>query len=170
MGRRILDTALLTGNLGFDLEWQSSTINGSGKEVFPSTSLGRVGIVVKSILEHWNDLNNQYIYAAGVLATGNELVESLERASGSKWSVGYSDVEDCIREGESRLTRGFMDSGMFLLERSVVYDESLYATVPLQRHSANQRLRLEPESVDGIALKAYHDFKHRGKPGCGCES
>jgi hypothetical protein len=164
----ILDTTLLTGNLGFDLEWRSSTINGSGKELFPATSLERVGVVVKSVMKHWDKTKNNYIYAAGVLTSGDELVGSLERASGSEWSVGYSNVEDSIREGESRVARGFIGSGMFLLERTVIYDESLHAADPFQRRSANERLRLEPESVDTIVTKTYHEFKHRGKPGCGC--
>jgi hypothetical protein len=63
----ILDTALLTGDLGFDLEWQSGTVHGSGREVFPATSLERVGGVVKSVIQHRSTVKSQYIHTAGIL-------------------------------------------------------------------------------------------------------
>ncbi|KAF2680267.1 isoflavone reductase family protein [Lentithecium fluviatile CBS 122367] len=166
----VLDTALLAGNLGFDLEWQSSSINGSGEETFPAISLERVGVVIRRVIEHWETIKNQYIYATGVITSGNELVASLERTTASKWSIGHSEVYECVREGESRVSRGFLDSGMFLLERSVLYDEALHATEPFKDRSANKDLNLEPETVDGIVSKAYHEFNHRGKLGCGCGS
>jgi hypothetical protein len=166
----ILDTALMSGNLGFDLEWQSCTINGSGDELFPVTSLEKVGGIVKSVIQNWDEVKNQYIYAAGALTSGNQLAASLEKASGSQWSVGHSDVEECVREGESRVGTGFIDSGMFLLERSVLYDKSLGAAEPFEHKSTNEGLHLDLESVDEIVAKAYQDFKHRGKSGCGCGS
>lgn len=166
----VLDTMLLTGDLGFDMEWQSGTIPGSGEEVFPATSLKRVGTVVESIIQHWDAVKNQFVYAASLLTSGNEIAAALERMSSSKWSVGYSDVDDCVREGESRIDRGFPDSGMFLLERSVLYDERLGATDPFRYRSVNELLGLKPEEVDSVARTAYHEFRHRGKPACGCSS
>lgn len=51
---------------------------------------------VKSVVQCWDTIKNQYLYVAGMLTAGNELVGALERMTKSKWSVGYSDVEDCI--------------------------------------------------------------------------
>jgi hypothetical protein len=45
----------------------------------------------------------------------------------SKWSVGHSIIEECVIAGGSRLGRGYLDSGMTMLERSVLYDESPHA-------------------------------------------
>lgn len=164
----ILDPPLLTGNLGFDFEWQSGTINGSGDEIFPVSSLERVGFVVKSVILHWQLVKNRFVYAAGALTSGNELVVSLEKMTKSKWTIGYSGVDECVREGESRIERGFPDSGMFLLQRSVLYDKSLRATDPFRRQTANGLLGLEPQTVDKIVSQAYHEFERRGKPSCGC--
>jgi hypothetical protein len=80
----ILDTALMSGNLGFDFEWQSCTVNGSGDELFPVISIERVGVVVQSVIHNWDEVKNQYLYAAGALTSGKQLVASLEKASGSQ--------------------------------------------------------------------------------------
>ena len=165
-----LDTGLISGNMGFDLEWHSATVHGCGTEIFAASSLQRAGQVVSRIILHWEDVRNQYIYAAGILTSANEVLRSAEEATQHKFTIGNYDVEDCIREGKTRIERGFPDSGMFLLERSILYDEQLNAAEPFKMRSSNRVLELAPESVDTIVANAYHDFKHHGKPGCGCSS
>ena len=165
-----LDTGLISGNLGFDLEWHSATIHGIGTETFAASSLQRVGQVVARVISNWKEVKNQYIYAAGALTSANEILRSAEMATQREFTVGNYDVEDCIREGEARIQRGHPDSGMFLLERSILYDEQLGAAEPFQSRSSNKLLHLEPESVERIVANAYHDLKHHGRPGCGCSS
>lgn len=165
-----LDTGIIGGSMGFDLEWHSATIHGIGTEMFAASSLQRVGQVVCRVIAHWEEVKNEYIYAAGLLTSANEVLRSAERAAKREFTVGNYDVEDCIREGETRIERGFPDSGMFLLERSVLYDEQLEAAKPFELCSSNQILGLAPESVETVVLNAYHDWKHHGKPGCGCSS
>jgi hypothetical protein len=165
----ILDSMLISGDLGFDLQWQSASIHGTGNERFAATSLTRAGAVTANVIRNWNRVKNQYIYAAGVLVSANEILDSLERLTGSTWSAGFSDVEGCIREGESRIERGFPDAGMFLMERSILYDEQLDAVRAFQDQDAKGILQLEPEDVNTIVGEALHSLEHRGKPGCGCE-
>ncbi|KAJ4989779.1 NmrA-like family protein [Stagonosporopsis vannaccii] len=165
-----LDTALISGNMGFDMQWHSATIHGIGTETFATSSLQRIGHVVARVIDHWDEVRNQYIYAAGVLTSANEVLRSAEKATQREFTVGNYDVEDCIREGITRIERGYPDSGMFLLERSILYDEALDAVEPFRSRSSNDLLELGPEVVDTIVANAYHDFKHHGKPGCGCWS
>ncbi|KAG9186276.1 hypothetical protein G6011_02832 [Alternaria panax] len=165
-----LDTQLISGNMGVDMEWHSATIHGMGTEPFAASSLERVGQVVGRVIAHWNEVKSQYIYAAGVITSANEVLRSAEKATGRDFTVGNYEVEECIAEGEKRIEKGYPDSGMFLLERSVLYDETLEASRPFKERSANNILGLSPESVEDIVTIAYHDFKHHGKPGCGCSS
>lgn len=165
-----LDTGLISGNMGLDLEWHSATIHGIGTETFAASSLQRVGQVVAAVIAHWDEVANQYIYAAGVVTSANEVLRSAEKATQREFTVGNYDVEECIREGEARIQRGYPDSGMFLLERSVLYDEELDAAEPFRTRSSNSLLQLDAESVESIVVNAYHDLKHHGKPGCGCSS
>lgn len=165
-----LDTGLINGTMGFDLEWHSATIHGLGTEIFAASSLQRVGQVVSRVITHWDEVKNQYIYAASLLTSANEVLRSVEKTTQREFTVGNYDVEDCIREGETRIERGYPDSGMFLLERSILYDEQLEAAEPFKFRSSNQLLGLGPESVETVVVNAYHDWKHHGKPGCGCSS
>lgn len=165
-----LDSELISGNMGFDMTWHSATIHGIGTEPFAASSLERVGHVVASVVRHWEEVKDQYIYAAGVITSANEVLRSAERATGHEWTVGSHDVEDSVREGEARIQRGFPDAGMALLERSVLYDEQLDASAPFQSRSANRILQLSAESVEDIVNRAYHDLQHHGKPGCGCSA
>ncbi|KAF2183091.1 hypothetical protein K469DRAFT_739940 [Zopfia rhizophila CBS 207.26] len=123
----ILDTRLTSGDLDFDMQWQSATIHDTGNTRFPASSFERVG-------------RNQFLYAAGVLTS------AYERSTGSEWSA------------TARIARGFPDVGMFLMERSILYDEGVESS---RRLPASQ-------TVEGIASTTYHGFKHRGKGHCGC--
>lgn len=54
----MLDTNLISGNMGLDFQWHSATIHGTGAELFAASSLERVGQVVRSVCEHWKELKN----------------------------------------------------------------------------------------------------------------
>jgi hypothetical protein len=165
-----LDTNLISGDLGFDMEWHSATIHGIGTEPFAVSSLERVAQVVLQVIQYWDQIKSHYIYAAGVVTSANEVLRCAEKATGREWTAGNYDVEDSVREGKARIERGFPDAGMALLERSVLYDEELNAYAPFRSTSSNQSLQLQTESVQDIVDKAYHDLQHYGKPGCGCSS
>jgi hypothetical protein len=147
-----LDTNLISGDLGFDMQWHSATIHGVGTEPFAASSLARVGQTVTKVVQHWNDIDSHYVYAAGVITSANEILRACERVTGREWTVGNHDVEDSVREGISRIERGFPDAGMALLERSILYDEQLNASAPFLSQSSNHVLQLHPESVDTIVL------------------
>ncbi|KAH7135092.1 hypothetical protein B0J11DRAFT_501942 [Dendryphion nanum] len=165
----ILDSALLSGDLGFDLEWQSATMHGSGEERFAASSLDSTGHAVSSIVRHWTTVQNQYLCSAGTITTSHEILRCLQSRSQSRWTAGYSDIEDCVREGMSRIERGFPDSGMFLLEKSILCDQELGAVHAFEDHTAARLLQLNSETTESIVGKAYWKFTLQGKPHCGCD-
>jgi hypothetical protein len=163
-----LDTNLISGDLGFDMEWHSATIHGIGTELFAVSSLERVAQVVLRVVQQWDQIKSHYIYAAGVVTSAHEILRCAENATGREWTAGNYDIEDSVKEGTVRIQRGFPDAGMALLERSVLYDKELDASAPFQSASSNRLLRLQTESVQDIVDKAYHDLQHYGRPGCAC--
>ncbi|KAK3074027.1 hypothetical protein LTR53_003866 [Teratosphaeriaceae sp. CCFEE 6253] len=163
-----LDHGLQSGNLGFDLKWQSATLHGKGTERFAASSTGWIGRVVSQVVKQWDGVRNQYMYAAGLVTTANDVLECLERRTGQQWTADRGDVEDCIREAEQRVERGFPDAGMFLMERSVLYDEGLDAVGPFIGRDAKPVLGLGEEDVDDVVKSAVHAHKHLGKADCGC--
>ncbi|KAL6158164.1 hypothetical protein ACJBU6_03965 [Exserohilum turcicum] len=104
-----LDTKLISGDMGLDLQWHSATVHGTGTEQFAASSLARVGQVVACVLTHWEGIKNQYIYAAGAVTSANEVVKAVEKATGKDFTVGNYHVEECIEEGRKRIQRGYPD-------------------------------------------------------------
>lgn len=164
-----VDHGLMSGNLGFDLQWQSATLHGSGEERFAASSTAWLGRTVLSVIQQWDDVQNQYLYISSMITSANELLQCARHVSGKQWEAGRADVEECVREAERRIARGFPDAGMFLMERSVLYDESLAAVQPFLQRDAKGRLGLQGESVEEVVHEALHQHDHHGKGGCGCD-
>lgn len=164
-----LEHSLISGNLGFDIEWQSATVHGTGDEEFAACSTAWPGKVALAIIENWMECKNQYLYASGFPTTANSILEAFRTQTGKEWTAGKVDVEDTMNEAERRLERGFPDASMFLMERSVLFDEGLDSVRPFVEQDAKTKLGLEGETLEPVVERVLHDFKHHGKGGCGCD-
>lgn len=102
-----LDRGLLSGNLGFDIPWQSATLHGAGNERFAASSSQWLGRVIAAVIDRWEDVQNQYLYVAGILTTANEVVKALEQVTGKRFEIGRANVEECVHEAERRLKQSF---------------------------------------------------------------
>ncbi|KAK6439294.1 hypothetical protein LTR95_004493 [Oleoguttula sp. CCFEE 5521] len=164
----LLDYGLLSGDLGFELKWQSATIHGDGAQKFPASSVEWIGRAVTTAVKSWEDVKNEYIYLNGLVTSGDEIVRTLEKATGQTWEVGRVDVEDTLREAEQRIKRGFPDAGMFLVGRSVLYDPEVDAVGAFLKGEHNKRLSLQRESLEKVVEGVVHQYRHHGKADCGC--
>ena len=165
-----LESGLLNGNLGFDLKWQSAIMHGQGQERFAASSSAWVGRVVVAIIQHWDELQNQYLYAAGMITSANEVVESFEKITGKTFAIGRAYPDECVREAKRRIEQGFPDAGMFLMERSVLYDESLCAVQAFEEDDAKDKLGFDGERLEDVTKIVVHGHEHHGgKADCGCE-
>ncbi|GIZ48531.1 hypothetical protein CKM354_001158500 [Cercospora kikuchii] len=163
-----LEQAITSGNIGFDMKWQSVTVHGTGEEQFAASSTKWNGRVAAAILENWNSVKNQYLYVPGMITSVNTCLAALQNVTGQEWERGNNEVEDLVREAERRIERGFPDAGMFLLEKSVLCDEGLNAVGPFRENDGKKVLGLEGESVEDVVAKVVHEFQHHGKADCGC--
>lgn len=170
----LLDRGLLSGNLGFDWGWRSATLHGSGDERFPASSAEWIGRAVEAVVRCWEheDVRNRYLRLCGTVTSANEVVKSLEQAMQREWSADRGgDVAECVREAEKRMERGFPDAAVFLLERSLLYDEDLNITPAFEDDRLKRLLGLREESVSGIVRSVVSGFQQDGgkKAGCGCD-
>lgn len=165
----LLDYGLQSGNLGFDVKWQSATLHGSGNERFAASSVTWQGSVIRNVITHWDLVQNRYLYVAGMITSANEVLQSLEDSSGKQWEAGRAETEECVREAERRINRGFPDAGMFLMERSVLYDENLAAAQPFVERDAKTTLGLPEERLEDVVRGVLHHQNHHGGGGCGCD-
>ena len=122
----MLETGLSEGLLGFDLMWKSATIYGTGEERFAASSLDWIGSTIFGVVEDFQrdrgEEVGRYIYAPEFLLSQNEILTALKEVEGRKWDAIIADVEECVREGERRMEKGFFDGAMMLLERNVLFE------------------------------------------------
>ena len=122
------------------------------------------------MIERWQEVKNQYLYVAGVTTSANEVIDQLEKITSKSFVAGRAEVEECVREAERRLEQGFPDAGMFLMERSVPYDQKIDAVRSFEESDAVSKLGLEKERIaDTIKGVVHNQQHHGGAPGCGCD-
>lgn len=166
----VLDRGILNGNLGFDVKWQSAALAGNDNVRFPGSSTPWDGKVMAAVIKHWDKVKDQYLYVAGLTVNAREILKSLEKARGKEFAVGRGDVKEHVSEAHKRFKQGFPDAAMYLLERSVLYDEDLANTEPFEKHDAKEKLGLEAEKLEDIIKAVMHDYEHHGgQGGCGCD-
>jgi hypothetical protein len=163
----ILDQDLLSGKLGIDLKWQSASLSGnSANDLFPATSLHRIGELVASMLERWDTVKNSYIYAAGCITSAQQIIDLLEQEMGVKFAVGQADTGDLEREAERMVKGGWPDAGWGLLERIMLLDED--AGKAFRGKGGCEALGFESERAEDVIAGAVHEWMHTEKGDCGC--
>ena len=156
----MLENGLVDGLLGFDLVWKSATIYGDGEEEFPCSTLDGVGGAVLDVLKGWEGgrYAREYLYRSEFVTSQNEILTILEK--GGKWDVSRANVEECVKEGERRIEKGFFEGAMVLLERNVLFS----GIGDLERWGNNgEKFELE-KVVKGVFERLERD----GKADCGC--
>ncbi len=121
----MLENGLSEGILSFDLMWKSATIYGTGEGTWAASTLGWIGRTVVGVVE---DLESEggsgdYIYSSEFVTSRNEILAVLEDLDGKKFDVIKADVQECVREEERRMDKGFFDGAMMLLERNVLFGQ-----------------------------------------------
>lgn len=164
----LLDNGLLSGDLGFDFKWQSATIHGRGNERFAASSTAWIGKAMAAVSQHWEELENSYVYLAEMIVSADDIVEHVQQVTGQHWEIGHVDMEDTLREAERRLECGFPDAGMMLLGRSVLYDQSMGAVDPYIDDTTKRMLGLQDGSLGAIVQRVVQEYEHHGKGDCGC--
>lgn len=161
-----LESGLMGGLLAFDMTWKSATIYGSGNEKFPCSTLRGVGEAVVQLLKEIQEGRGraEYLYRCEFVTSQNEILAGIEDTEGKRWDVIKADVDECVREGKTRMEKGFFDGAMMLLERNVLYGEvgdmDIWGKPEIPR---NEDLRL-----DQVIKVVMDQSGKNGKPDCGC--
>lgn len=163
----LFDKGRKDGLLGFDFTWQSATVYATGDERFPCSTLGDVGHAVKDILALGDDTaKNRILYRASFMTSQNEILASLRRLTGRKWTVSHVEVAECVREGEQRMKMVFFDGAIMLLQRSVLFGGNMGRN--LSAWEQDVPLFKERAILDAAVKGALAELDRDGKADCGC--
>lgn len=106
-----------------------------------------------AVLRNPDKVKNQYVYVNSYRVTANEILASLEKATGDKWKVTDASTEELGKKGAEKLSRGdFSGIGDLIVATIFSGDEKLdYAK---QRGLQNDLLGLpKPASLDETVAK-----------------
>ena len=161
-----LESGLMDGLLAFDMIWNCATIYGTGDESFPCSTSRGLGEAMVQLLKELQEGRGEgeYFYRCEFITSQNEILEAIEGAEGKSWDVIKVEVDECVREGEMRMKRGFFDGAMMLLERQVLYGE----LGDMELWEKSKMLKSEEVKLDQVIKVVMDQVDRVGKFDCGC--
>ena len=158
-----LERGLADGLLAFDMTWKSATIYGGGDETFPCSTLRKIGEAVVQLLgELQEGRREEYLYRCEFITSQNAILAAIEGIEGRSWDVSKAEVGECVREGKTRMDKGFFDGAMMLLERNILYGE--VANMDVWTESS----RIDDVKLEQVIKDVIDQVERNGKPDCGC--
>jgi len=150
----LFDWGLSNGFLEYDVAGKAATIWDGGNSKFTLTNADQLGRSVIATLERPTQTANKNLYVASVETSQKEILEALEAASGSKFTVTDTTTKEQVAAAQEKLGKGDF-SGAFALVRA-----TSFATVPNLRANyvkdeqlSNDLLGLKMESVQETAAR-----------------
>lgn len=161
-----LESGLMDGLFAFDMTWKSATIYGSRNEKFPCSTLRGVGEAMVHLLKELQEGRgrDEYLYRCEFVSSQNGVLAAIEETEGKSWDVIKAEVDECVREGETRMEKGFFDGAMILLERNVLYGE----VGDMDIWGKSNIPRNEDVKLDQVIKAIMDQVEKNGTPDCGC--
>ncbi|RGP74770.1 hypothetical protein FSPOR_1349 [Fusarium sporotrichioides] len=150
----LFDWGLANGFLGYNIKNRTAKIWDDGNKKFTLTNEKQLARAIISTLQHPEETRNRYLYVYSVVTTQNEILHSLEQATGGKWNVEGTSTDAEVAEARKRLGAGDF-SGGFILVHATTYGntDGLRANYSEEESSGNRILGLEIEDVGETVTK-----------------
>jgi nucleoside-diphosphate-sugar epimerase len=134
--------------LGYDIKAKTATIWDGGNTVFTLTNADQLGRSVVATLERPAETVNKNLYVASVETSQKEILEALEEATVSKWTVNNTSTDQQVSQAMELLGKGDF-SGAFTLVRATSFANTpdLRANYVKDEKLSNDLLGLKLESV-----------------------
>lgn len=101
--------------MGFDLKEHKAIIYNEGKDAYSTTTIASIGTALKNALLHPEETANRYLFISSFRVSQNQILASLEKATGKKWDVTYVDAEEQKRIGIEKMKKGDFSGGVALI-------------------------------------------------------
>ncbi|KAM3069422.1 hypothetical protein ACMFMF_008639 [Clarireedia jacksonii] len=135
--------------MGFDLDQHKATIYGHGNDTYSATTFASIGTAVKNALLLPEKTASKYIFINTFNVSQNQVLASLEKATGVKWNVNYLDAEEQKQIGLKRLSEGDFEGAMILIRyiNSIHGNGGNYAEY---EETANDLLSVPKQNLDEV--------------------
>ena len=140
------------GFMGFDVKEQKAAVQNQGDVPFSTTTMPTIALAVKNAMLVPEKTANQYLYIDSFTVSLNQILASLEKATGKKWEKTHLDAEEQKKIGLEKLSKGDLSGGMLLI-RYIVGVQGYGGDYALYEKTANELLSLPKESLDEETAK-----------------
>jgi hypothetical protein len=74
--------------------------------IVTATTLAQTSKFLVKVLQNPSETANKYVYASSFTLTQADILRSLEKSSGQKWSVNDIDVKNLMQESSEKVGKG----------------------------------------------------------------
>jgi len=138
---------IVSGFMGFHVEEHKVSLFNGGKDTWSTTTLGTIGLAVKNALLVPDKTANKYLFIDSFTVSQNEVVVSLEKATGKTWERQQVNAEEMKRVGLEKISKGDF-SGAMLLIRYINCVHGHGGNYAEYESTANGLLGLPTETLD----------------------
>lgn len=133
--------------MGFDLRSHTARIVNDGNQAWAATMLDTVGLAVKNAMLVPDKTANQTLYIDSFTVSQNQVLESLEKATGQSWEITHVDANEERKIGEEKMAQGDFFGVLHVL-RYIFCVSGFGADYTTYTESANELLGLPKETLD----------------------
>jgi len=143
--------SLTFGFMGFDLKEQKAILYNDGNGVWSATTTATVGLAVKNSMLV-PETENKYVFIDSFAVSQNQVLASLEKATGKKWAATHVDAEEQKEIGLEKVKKGDFSGAPFLI-RYFNCVEGHGGDYSKYENMSNELLSLPKESLDEVVLQ-----------------
>ena len=152
------DWALKIGALGINIPALTAMVLDGGEKPHEVTNLSQIGRAVAAVLSpaHLDETANQYVYVNSFTVTQNQVVQEIEKVTGSKVTVTPLNGEEIWKDGSEKMKSGEWEVigggkyrvGSVQMILAEIYNRSGFNHYSQKRGLWNKRLGLPEESLE----------------------
>lgn len=112
------------GLLCLDVKTKAGELVNSGESKFTTTTASQVGQATAAVLLRSDKTKNEYVHVASYNTSQNQVIDALERMSGTKFQLENLDNKDLYARATKHIEEGNWGRGYYELATATVYSDA----------------------------------------------
>ena len=138
--------------MGHDVKEQKAVIFDDGNTPWSTTTSSTIGLAVKNAMLIPEETANKYLYIDSFSVSQNQVLASLELATGKKWQTTHVDAEEQKKAGLEKMAKGDFSGAMSLI-RYINCVPGYGGNYIEYQQSANELLSLPQQALDEVVAE-----------------
>ena len=124
-----------------------------GDAPWSTTTMPTIALAVKNAMLHPQETKNKTLYIDSVTASSNQVVASLEKATGEKFEITHTNADEAKKICEERLAQGDYEGASIQQIRQILLIEGYGSDYTRYRETSNKLLSLPEQTLDELIME-----------------